>query len=228
MQRVLNSNTISPLSSHGYYGRMYINNTTKNYSSASIALPETSKISVSSNGTLFIYGGFSGGSPGSVEADMGMQYSPTYDVWKPVMTITGGHSFLSDYMEGTYLNGYLPGNTVSIVCHPYNNQNGTTGSVRLKVYGLAKYSDRLGNGSNTYLTTIAESNDVFNITGVNYHKWVTSIGGSSSSVGHNIGAFSNITINGVVQASSKFNTVKDGTVTFSNIGNGTITMDVRN
>jgi len=212
--------------SDGYYGRMYINNTTNQFSSASIALPKSSDISIS-NGQLYIYGGFAGG-PG---ADMGVHYSIAHDNWKAAMqydypTMIG--NYLTGYNAATNLNGYLPNKTIIIYCHPYNDQsNGITGSIRLKVEGLAQFADMYGNGGNTNLTTIMESHKAYNLSSVTYHKWLATLAGSTS-VGHNIGKFTNIKINGTLQSSTLFNTAtSDGVVTFSDKGNGSITIDVK-
>ncbi|HIU09927.1 MAG TPA: hypothetical protein IAB00_01520 [Candidatus Avidehalobacter gallistercoris] len=230
-QKLLNEIPV-PYSSHGYYAKMYINNTNRNYSSCSITLPDSSKISVSSGSNLFLYGGFSS----SVEADLGLQYSTQYDVWKCFMTISGSGYFLANRDEATWQNGYLPETTVSIVCIPYNASTnidnsgyGTVGTVVLKAYGLAKHKTQDGQGGSTSLTSVMESNTVFNLTKVNTHKWVTSIGGSANSTGYNIGVFKDITINGIIQPSSNFKTDdSDGLYTFSNKGNGTITMTIKN
>ena len=111
------------------------------------------------------------------------------------------------------------------------NFNGTNdnkiGSVILKVYGTAKYADKNGNGGNTPLTSIMETDTILKLTSVKTHKWVVTISGTASSTGHNIGKFSNVSVDGVVQPSSAFKPDKDGTVTFSGISKGAFTIDVK-
>lgn len=225
-------------SSTGYFGKMYVENTTKMPSSCSVLLPANSSISVN-NGYLYIYGGFSGGQGkpalGSVEADLGLQYSNEYHLWRGYMLVAGDMGyFLSNYSNATYKNGYLPNTTVSIVSIPYNtnrdlngNNTNTLGSVVLKVYGTAKYADKLGNGGNTPLTTIMESNNALKLTSVKTHKWVVTLSGDANTTGHNIGKFSNVSVDGIVQPSSAFKQKEDGTVTFSGISKGAFTIDVR-
>ena len=101
------------------------------------------------------------------------------------------------------------------------------GSVVLKVYGTAKYADKLGNGGNTPLTTIMESNNALKLTSVKTHKWVVTLSGDANTTEHNIGKFSNVSVDGIVQPSSAFNQKEDGTVTFSGISKGAFTIDVR-
>lgn len=251
VQRLLNEMSLVDLTP-SYHAKMYINNTTIKYSSSSITLPESNKVSVSvsEDSPLFLYGGFSGGFSANafdnVEADMGLMYNnPEKDVWKCFVTITSKNvkgnkvtetgTFLPNRMEATVENGYLPGEDITIVCVPYNESMnldnstwGTKGSIVLKAYGIARYADKNGNGGPTKLTSIIESKKVYNLEKVDYHKWVTSIGGSSTSSAYNVGVFKDITIDDEVQANSKFNYNEgDGTVQFSNIGKGKITMSVR-
>ncbi len=239
-QRLLNDMPV-PYSSHGYYAKMYINNTTRNYSSCTITLPKSDEVSTSTSKQygLFIYGGFSGGSNGGsntdVEADLGLMYNnPEMDVWKCFMTIVGGGDFLDTRQGATWKNGYLPGEKITIVCMPYNNSTnidnsgeGSVGTVVLKAYGMARYADKYGTGTSTKLTSVMESENKFNFTKVANHKWVTTIGGNANSVGYNIGTFTNISINGTIQPDANFKTTGDGTYNFSNKGLGSITMTIK-
>lgn len=219
----------------GYFGRVYVENSSIYPSSCDVMLPRNNEISVN-NGILYIYTGFSGGKnkfSNKYEADMGVQFSEKYGLWKAFMTISGGADFLSNYKNVVEQNGYLPNTKVSMVCiidNKNTNVNGTNdnkmGSVMLKVYGTAKYKDKYGNGGNTPLTSIMESNETFKLVSVNYHKWLATIAGGGSS-GHNIGRFSNVAIDGVIQAENLFQTQKEGIVTFSGMTDGAFTIDVR-
>lgn len=187
-----NANATRAFVDNGFYGRLEIYNTTKKYSSCTVTTPLTSQISVSNNGVLYIYGGFSAS---GVEADMGLQYSPTYDHWKPCLSVnrTCNNQYVDTYDKVGACNGFVPGTDVNIVCHPYNDQAGTKGSVRLKLSGLAQHTNMAGDGGQTYLTSITETKTVYNVSSVKYHKWLATIAGA----------------------------------TFSNQGNGTITIDVK-
>ena len=102
----------------GIGGRTYINSN-GSILVTKIKLPDT--ISVS-NGTAYIYSGFTG----SKEADIGLQYSSTYNVWKPTMKV--GANNQETYIEGkndfTYTKGFKPGSIVQMTI--YKNLNGHT------------------------------------------------------------------------------------------------------
>ncbi|MGE6630090.1 YrpD family protein [Bacillus sp. NPDC077027] len=102
----------------GIGGRAYINSD-GSILVTKIVLPKTMSVS---NGTAYIYSGFRG----SVEADIGLQYSSTYNVWKPVMKV--GSKNEETYIEGkddfTYKKGFKPGSTVQMTI--YKNLNGNT------------------------------------------------------------------------------------------------------
>ncbi len=236
-----------------YHARMEIYNSTVNPSQCVITLPDSATISAAtaSSSNLYIYSGFSGGFSADafskLEADLGLVYqNPDTDVWKCFMTITATKAngkkvtekgiFLPNRQEATYMNGYMPGQDITIVCVP-NNQSvdidnsgwGSKGSIVLKAYGLARYADRNGNGGPTQLTSIMESNTVYNLESVNYHKWVTAIGGSGTAPAYNVGIFNKIAINNQIQNSSKFEYSDDGDGEYNyyNIGNGTVSMYIK-
>lgn len=243
-QRLLN-NMPTNISEQGKtkvcYAKVKIYNTTRNYSSCTITLPESNTVSVdtSPHTALFLYGGFSEGSNGGsytgIEADLGLMYNnPEKDIWKCFMTIAGEGYFLSNRQNATVDNGYLPGTQVSIVCMPYNNSTnidnsgfGSVGTVVLKAYGMARYADQNCNGGNTKLTSVMESNIKFNFTKVGFHKWVTSLGDSTVYSGYNVGKFTNMSINGTKQPTA--NMVKDGEGDWDviKIGTGSANMTIR-
>lgn len=254
-QRLLNNmptNISAQAENQSCFAKMYINNTTRNYSSCTITLPESNTVSVDTSpySALFLYGGFSGGySSGayeSVEADLGLMYNnPEMDVWKCFMTITSKKTngkkvteegtFLPNRMEATYKNGYLPGQAITIVCMPYNDSTsidgsdwGTKGSIVLKAYGLAKYGDREGKDTNnTKLTTVKESNTVYFLDNVKTHKWVTSLGDSTVYSGYNVGKFTNISINGNIQPVANMQKDGGGDWDVTKIGPGSVNMTIK-
>ncbi len=104
--------------SKGIGGRTYINSN-GSILVTKIQLPSSMSVS---NGTAYIYSGFTG----SKEADIGLQYSSTYNVWKPTMKV--GANNQETYIEGkndfTYTKGFKPGSTVQMTI--YKNLNGHT------------------------------------------------------------------------------------------------------
>lgn len=146
------------------------------------------------------------------------------------------------------LNGYLPSTTstnrsVTITAHPYNDQTGNTGLVRLKTVGLAKYETMIGTGGNTTLTAIMEcaistSDPVFipNIGSVSNHKLLCTIAygkvngvqqddGDSSDVGSNWCKFTQVNINGTAVPLSSM-TFEYEHATFPAKSDGTVTINV--
>ncbi|MFN2746673.1 YrpD family protein [Bacillus sp. z60-18] len=104
----------------GIGGRAYLNSTGSIFT-AKIQLPNTMKVS---NATAYIYSGFR--AVNGTEADIGLQYSSTYNIWKPVMKV--GAKNEETYIEGekqfTYKKGFRPGSTVQMTI--YKNLNGNT------------------------------------------------------------------------------------------------------
>ncbi|NDK03889.1 Uncharacterized protein YncM [Bacillus subtilis subsp. subtilis] len=93
----------------GIGGRAYLNSTGAVFT-AKINLPDTVKYDTVS--TPYIYSGFRATS--GTEADIGLQYSKQYNVWKPLMKV--GSKNEETYIEGkdkfTYNKGFRPGSTV--------------------------------------------------------------------------------------------------------------------
>ncbi|MEC1961083.1 YrpD family protein [Bacillus subtilis] len=108
----------------GIGGRAYLNSTGAIFVTK-IQLPSSIQVS---NGTAYIYSGFSGGT----EADIGLQYSKQYNVWKPLMKV--GSKNEETYIEGkdkfTYNKGFRPGSTVQMTI--YKNLSGNT---RMTLWG---------------------------------------------------------------------------------------------
>ncbi len=75
-----------------------------------------------SKGAAYIYSGFTG----SKEADIGLQYSPTYNVWKPTMKVgtNNQETYIEEHSNFTYTKGFKPGSTVQMTI--YKNLNGHT------------------------------------------------------------------------------------------------------
>lgn len=106
----------------GIGGRAYLNSSGAVFT-AKIKLPDTVK-NDDSVSTPYIYSGFSAKS--GTEADIGLQYSKQYNVWKPLMKV--GSKNEETYIEGkdkfTYNKGFRPGSTVQMTI--YKNLNGNT------------------------------------------------------------------------------------------------------
>ncbi|KXZ24113.1 hypothetical protein AXI59_07055 [Bacillus nakamurai] len=106
--------------SKGIGGRAYLNST-GSILVTKIQLPSSIQVS---NGTAYIYSGFTGGT----EADIGLQYSEKYNVWKPIMKVGSKGQSEVRYLEGesqfTYTKGFRPGSTVQLTI--YKNLNGNT------------------------------------------------------------------------------------------------------
>lgn len=119
---VISPNTAEAASqlSKGIGGRAYLNST-GSVLVTKIQLPSSIQVS---NGTAYIYSGFTGGT----EADIGLQYSDTYHVWKPIMKVGSKGQGQVRYLEGesqfTYTKGFRPGSTVQLTI--YKNLNGNT------------------------------------------------------------------------------------------------------
>lgn len=113
---------------NGIGGRVYLNSTGAIFT-AKITLPETVKNSDSVS-TPYIYSGFRATS--GTEADIGLQYSKQYNVWKPLMKV--GSKNEETYIEGkdkfTYNKGFRPGSTVQMTI--YKNLSGNT---RMTLWG---------------------------------------------------------------------------------------------
>ncbi|ASB61045.1 hypothetical protein SC22_12195 [Bacillus sp. A053] len=111
----------------GIGGRAYLNSTGAVFT-AKINLPDTVKYDTVS--TPYIYSGFRATS--GTEADIGLQYSKQYNVWKPLMKV--GSKNEETYIEGkdkfTYNKGFRPGSTVQMTI--YKNLNGNT---RMTLWG---------------------------------------------------------------------------------------------
>lgn len=79
-----------------------------------IQLPSSTQVS---NGTAYIYSGFSGGT----ESDIGFQYSDKYNVWKPYMKVGSKGQDQVQYLEGgsqfTNTKGFRPGSTVQLTIY---------------------------------------------------------------------------------------------------------------
>ncbi|WOC58724.1 YrpD family protein [Bacillus halotolerans] len=112
----------------GIGGRAYLNSTGAVFT-AKIKLPDTVNIQDSVS-TPYIYSGFS--AKNGTEADIGLQYSKQYNVWKPLMKV--GSKNDETYIEGkekfTYNKGFRPGSTVQMTI--YKNLNGNT---RMTLWG---------------------------------------------------------------------------------------------
>ncbi|WP_276735970.1 YrpD family protein [Bacillus sp. (in: firmicutes)] len=112
----------------GIGGRAYLNSTGAVFS-AKIKLPDTVKHNDSVS-TSYIYSGFR--ATNGTEADIGLQYSDQYKVWKPLMKV--GSKNEETYIEGkdkfTYNKGFRPGSTVQMTI--YKNLNGNT---RMTLWG---------------------------------------------------------------------------------------------
>lgn len=106
---------------NGIGGRVYLNSTGAVFT-AKINLPDTVKYDTVS--TPYIYSGFRATS--GTEADIGLQYSKQYNVWKPLMKV--GSKNEETYIEGkdkfTYNKGFRPGSTVQMTI--YKNLSGNT------------------------------------------------------------------------------------------------------
>lgn len=104
----------------GIGGRAYLNSTGSIFT-AKIQLPSNIEVA---NATAYIYSGFS--AKNGTESDIGLQYSTTYKVWKPLMKV--GSKNEETYIEGkeqfTYTKGFRPGSTVQMTI--YKNLNGNT------------------------------------------------------------------------------------------------------
>ncbi|ASZ61522.1 hypothetical protein BS11774_15445 [Bacillus subtilis] len=113
---------------NGIGGRVYLNSTGAIFT-AKITLPETVKNNDSVS-TPYIYSGFRATS--GTEADIGLQYSKQYNVWKPLMKV--GSKNEETYIEGkdkfTYNKGFRPGSTVQMTI--YKNLSGNT---RMTLWG---------------------------------------------------------------------------------------------
>lgn len=134
------------------------------YISGTFELPDAGTVKVDNPAAhpAFLYAGFTGGTQ---EGDMGLMWSDSNggvdgaEGWKPYGKV-GTERFTVDkknYVEGydqvLFRNYYLPGTKVGFYAYSdYNN----TGKVRLKTMGMARYADEKGNGTNTFLTAIAE------------------------------------------------------------------------
>ncbi|MGG1243131.1 YrpD family protein [Bacillus cabrialesii] len=114
--------------SKGIGGRAYLNSTGAVFT-AKIKLPDTVKHNDSVS-TSYIYSGFR--ATNGTEADIGLQYSDQYKVWKPLMKV--GSKNEETYIEGkdkfTYTKGFRPGSTVQMTI--YKNLNGNT---RMTLWG---------------------------------------------------------------------------------------------
>ncbi|WP_142374234.1 YrpD family protein [Bacillus subtilis] len=112
---------------NGIGGRVYLNSTGAVFT-AKITLPDTVKYDTVS--TPYIYSGFRATS--GTEADIGLQYSKQYNVWKPLMKV--GSKNEETYIEGkdkfTYNKGFRPGSTVQMTI--YKNLSGNT---RMTLWG---------------------------------------------------------------------------------------------
>ncbi|WP_339189273.1 YrpD family protein [Bacillus sp. FSL M8-0025] len=112
---------------NGIGGRVYLNSTGAIFT-AKITLPDTVKYDTVS--TPYIYSGFRATS--GTEADIGLQYSKQYNVWKPLMKV--GSKNEETYIEGkdkfTYNKGFRPGSTVQMTI--YKNLSGNT---RMTLWG---------------------------------------------------------------------------------------------
>ncbi|GGE78578.1 YrpD family protein [Priestia taiwanensis] len=118
-------NMVSNPIPHGIGGRTIVNSTGSTLTTK-VTLPvikENSSFKVT-DGTVYVYSGFAG----SVESDIGFQYSPTYDVWKPYMKVGSRTNDQVKYLEGganfTGSNGFKPGSEVQLTI--YKNLNGST------------------------------------------------------------------------------------------------------
>ncbi|MBS3970127.1 MAG: hypothetical protein KGZ94_08440 [Clostridia bacterium] len=116
-------------------------------------------------GACYLYGGFSGRTVGNsnVESDLGFIYQSlagtSIMAWKPffrlsVAGVSDWGSPVAPYNQVYNKNGYIPGQDVGVeIARNHNN----TGRVRLRTEGLAYHADYLGNGGNTWLIHIIQS-----------------------------------------------------------------------
>ncbi|MGG0120608.1 YrpD family protein [Bacillus paranthracis] len=148
----------------------------------------------------YIYTGFSGISPNnkSIEADMGLQYSNDSKIWKPAFLYyyEGVQYKINTYKNNddrvSYQNGFIPGTDVNMTIYPNAN-----GNAQLTVSGYAKYSDKGGNGTNTYLTSILEAVGKPAKRVDNWKTLVTIANKNATSAeGKAYGKFKNINVNG--------------------------------
>ncbi|TPV47280.1 YrpD family protein [Bacillus dicomae] len=148
----------------------------------------------------YIYTGFSGISPNnkSIEADMGLQYSNDSKIWKPAFLYyyEGVQYKINTYKNNddrvSYQNGFIPGTDVNMTIYPNTN-----GNAQLTVSGYAKYSDKVGNGTNTYLTSILEAVGKPAKRVDNWKTLVTIANKNAASAeGKAYGKFKNINVNG--------------------------------
>ncbi|OON98733.1 MAG: hypothetical protein ATN35_03735 [Epulopiscium sp. Nele67-Bin004] len=177
----------------GIGGRQYIVANGASTLTATVSLPSSGTVSAT-NGIPYIYSGFNG----TFETDMGLQYSSAYNLWKPYFSLGNSATsdtvdFASGYNEVQHVNGYLPGTDVSFVIESNNN-----GYIRLKQMGYAKYADRLGNGTNTYLTSILQiKQSPGTIQNFKVLATIASSSSSDSSIKGNVSAtFKNIQLDG--------------------------------
>lgn len=108
----------------GIGGRIYINKPGSRIT-FTVKLPDEDEIV--ENGTAYIYSGFEGVNDKNqnVASDIGLQYSNTYKVWKPVMRVatSNGNKWLKNDATSfdkigkenfTYTKGFKPGSTVNV------------------------------------------------------------------------------------------------------------------
>lgn len=143
-------------------------------------------------GEAYLYAGF-GKSDGSVETDIGLIWSTTYELWKPYFLYNNGQAdkgyFVTPYNEVQYKNGFIPGEIINFTI--YKNYNG---KIRYKAEGYAKYSDRNGNGGVTWLISVMESNKTPSIGNVDYWKVLATV--AKSETGKVYGEFMDIKLDG--------------------------------
>lgn len=233
----------------GYGGRVAINQTGNKYLNFQVNLPSSLKLpkDVSSSNkavTPYIYGGFVGGKSASdskrYATDMGLQYSPTYKVWKPTMLvdISGQKikgSLVAPNNQVQNVNGYLPGTPVTVTIHPNNDQSlGLVGSIRLKLDGKAKYGDMAGSSGSKNLTSIMDlSGKTPRITSVDSYKVLLTYAhddeSNDAATPTNIASckasFSNVNIGGTVVPTSKMSLEAEH-ATFPSASNGSFTIDL--
>ncbi|WP_458120842.1 YrpD family protein [Paenibacillus sp. Z6-24] len=174
------------------------------YLNTTVRTATASQMGNTANGIAWTYSGFSGtgvrssGGIGSVEADMGLQYSKAYGYvkWTPHIGFSNGDKKYGDPLTGydklQYRNGFVEGSDVNFSV--YRNINNNT---RLSQSGYGVCADmNCTNTADTYLTSILEVAST-KVSSVSQWKVLATIAGSESVTGKNYARFSNINIDGV-------------------------------
>ncbi len=181
------------------------------YISGTFELPDAGTVKVDNTmiSRPYLYAGFTGGSQ---EGDMGLTWSTNNgnggtEGWKPYGKVGDtpiSENLLVGYDQVIFKNSYLPGTDVGF--YVYSNYD-NTGKVRLKTMGMARYADKKGNGSNTFLTAIIEySTSVGTPTHFKVLATIATKEGTPEPTGSYTATVSELKVGGAVPSESDYET----------------------